>query len=75
MLAPGEAAGGGHGLDEGAEDVAEAQGDHLLAGVHRLAPGWRIMQQLMRGLLCRLHELNAINYRKPWQWPQIPGWR
>ena len=41
MLAPGEAAGGGHGLDEGAEDVAEAQGDHLLAGVHRLAPGCR----------------------------------
>ena len=36
---PGEAAGGGHGLDEGAEDVAEAQGDHLLAGVHRFAPG------------------------------------
>ena len=31
---PGEAAGGGHGLDEGAEDVAETQGDHLLTGVH-----------------------------------------
>ena len=35
--APGEGAGGGHGGEEGADDVARAQSDHLLARVQRLS--------------------------------------
>ena len=33
---PGEGPGGRHGLDEAAEEVADTQRHHLLAGVHRL---------------------------------------
>ena len=33
---PGERPGGRHGLDEAAQEVADSQGHHLLAGVHRL---------------------------------------
>ena len=36
---PGEGAGDGHRAEEGAQDVADAEGEHVHAGVHRLASG------------------------------------
>ena len=41
---PGEGARGRHGLDEGAEDVAQSESQHFLAGVHWFPPGCKIQR-------------------------------
>ena len=46
-----EAGHDGHGSHEGAHEVARAQGEHLLAGVHALRRGCKVWNQYYRRLL------------------------
>ena len=57
---PGEGPGGRHGLDEAAEEVADSQRHHLLAGVHRLSASYDQPHNRTEGQ----HTMNT--YRKPW---------
>ena len=59
---PGEGARGRHRADEGAHHVANAERDHLLAGVHRLSPGCGLLNQ------ARHSEVQYCTHKMPWQW-------